>query len=264
MPFATVKEGGLHYEVAGPPGVPVVILSNSLGADYSMWDAQVPGLSKKWRVVRYDTRGHGQSLVTPGPYSIDQLGRDVLDLATSLNITRFHFCGLSLGGLTAMWLGINAPERVPALILCSTAAKIATEQMWNTRIETIRKEGMKSIAQATMERWFSAGFREKQPKTIQRIQKIFESTNVEGYAGCCGALRDTDLREGITGIRCPTLVLSGTHDPATPPSDGEFLRDRIRGARYVELDAAHLSNIEQSERFTREVDSFLLSQSRAA
>jgi 3-oxoadipate enol-lactonase len=264
MPFANVKDGRIHYELSGRGTSPVVVLSNSLGTNFSMWDAQAPELSKKWRVLRYDTRGHGQSLATSGPYSVDQLGRDVLDLATSLSIDKFYFCGLSLGGLTGMWLGINAPDRVHALILCSTGAKIATAEMWNTRIETIRKSGMKSIAQATMERWFTARFREKQPKVVERIKKIFESADVEGYAGCCGALRDADLREGIGAIRAATLVISATHDPATPPSEGHFLRDHIHGARYLELDAAHLSNIEQAEQFTRAVERFMLSQIRAA
>jgi 3-oxoadipate enol-lactonase len=264
MPFANVKDGRLRYEIAGASTNPVLICSNSLGADFSMWDPQVPELSKKWRVLRYDTRGHGQSLVTPGPYAVDQLGQDVLDLAASLSIKSFNFCGLSLGGLTGMWLGVNAADRVRALVLCSTGAKIGTEQTWNTRIETIRREGMKVIAQATMERWFTAGFREKHPETITRIRNIFESAHVEGYAGCCGALRDADLRKSIAGINCPTQVISATHDGATPPSDGQFLRDHIAGARYVELDAAHLSNIEQPERFSREVDTFLLSQIRAA
>lgn len=263
MPFANVKEGRIRYELSGADG-PVVVFSNSLGADLSMWDPQIPQLSKKCRVLRYDTRGHGQSSATPGPYSIDQLGRDVLDLTAALNIDKFYFCGLSLGGLTGMWLGVHAADRVQSLVLCSTAAKIGTEQTWNTRIETIRQDGMKPIAQATMERWFTARFREQRPEVVARIRKIFESANVEGYAGCCGALRDADLRESIAVIRAATLVVSATHDPATPPSDGHFLRDHIPGARYLELDAAHLSNIEQTERFTHEVERFLLSQIRAA
>ena len=264
MPFADVKNGRIHYELAGPAAHPVLVLSNSLGANFSMWDPQIPDLTKSWRVLRYDTRGHGQSSVTPGPYSIAQLGQDVLDQLSALRIDKFAFCGLSLGGLTGMWLGVNAPERLLSLILCSTAAKIGTAETWNTRIGTLRTAGMKAISAATMERWFTAPFREKHPDVIAQIKAILESADVEGYTGCCAALRDTDLREDISAIRAATLVISATHDPATPPSDGQFLSARIPGARYVELNAAHLSNIEQAKQFTAEVSSFLLAQVRAA
>lgn len=257
MPFADVKDGRIHYETAGPAAAPVLVLSNSLGTNLSMWDPQMPVLSRNWRVLRYDTRGHGQSSVTRGPHSMAQLGRDVLDLLAGLHIDKFSFCGLSLGGMIGMWLGVHAPDRTQKLLLCSTAAKIGTPETWNTRIETVRKGGMPSIATATMERWFTARFREKQPALVERVKKMVESTKPEGYIACCGALRDCDLRESVPGIHLPTLVISGTHDPATPPSDGHFLVDHIRGARYVELDAAHLLNIEQDERFTPEVAKFL-------
>ena len=264
MPFAEIKTGRIHYELVGPGPGPVLVLSNSLGATFSMWDPQIPQLSKSLRVLRYDTRGHGQSLVTPGPYSLAQLGQDVLDLLSTLSIDKFAFCGLSLGGLTGMWLGIHAPERLHKLILCSTAAKIGTAETWNTRIDTLRKAGMKSISTATMERWFTAVFREKHPEVIASVRATLESANVEGYTACCAALRDSDLRESIAAIRAATLVISATHDPATPPSDGQFLASRIPGARYVELNAAHLSNIEQAKQFTAEVSNFLLAQLRAA
>lgn len=256
MPFAELKDGRIHYELAGPAMAPVLALSNSLGTNFSMWDPQIPELSKKWRLLRYDTRGHGQSSATKGPYAMSQLGRDVLDLLAALNVDKFSFCGLSLGGMIGMWLGLHAAERLQKLVLCSTAAKIGSAETWNARIETLRKGGMKSISAATMERWFTVGFREKRPDMVQRVKQIFEGANVEGYVACCGALRDCDLREAIPGIRAATLVISATHDPATPPSDGRSITDRIRGARYVELDAAHLSNIEQSERFTTEVARF--------
>jgi len=257
MPFADVKDGRMHYEVAGPSRAPVLVLSNSLGTNFSMWDPQIAALSNHWRVLRYDTRGHGQSAVTPGPYSMAQLGRDVLDLLGVLNTEKFTFCGLSLGGMIGMWLAVHAPERLQKLVLCSTAAKIGTPEMWNARIETVRKGGMKSIAAATMERWFTARFRALRADTVEHIKKMVESANPEGYLACCGALRDCDLRESVSGIRTPTLVISATHDPATPPSDGRFLAEYIRGARYTELDAAHLSNIEQQDKFTADVVKFL-------
>ena len=257
MAFTEVKEGRIHYELTGPSQAPVLALSNSLGTNFSMWDPQISALNQKWRVLRYDTRGHGQSAVTPGPYSMSLLGRDVLELLSTLNIQKFAFCGLSLGGMIGMWVAVHAPERLLKLVLCSTAAKIGTAETWNARIETVRKGGMKSIATATMERWFSARFRTQRPETVERVKTMVEGANPEGYVACCGALRDCDLRESVSGIRTPTLVVSATHDPATPPSDGRFLSDHIRGARYSELDAAHLSNIEQPAKFTADLVNFL-------
>jgi 3-oxoadipate enol-lactonase len=258
MAFTEVKGGGrIHYELTGPSRSSVFVLSNSLGTNFSMWDPQISELNQKWRVLRYDTRGHGQSAITPGPYSMAQLGRDVLDLLGALNVATFAFCGLSMGGMIGMWLAVHAPERLQKLVLCSTAAKIGTAETWNARIETVRKGGMKSIATATMERWFTARFRSQRPDTVERIKQIVERANPEGYIACCGALRDCDLRDSISGIRTPTLVISATHDPATPPSDGRFLSDHIRGARYIELDAAHLSNIEQPAKFTVDLVNFL-------
>jgi len=265
MPIAPSENGKIaktnatqiHYEFSGPENAPVLILSHSLGSDFTMWDDQFPHFAKSFRVLRYDTRGHGRSEVTSGPYDFDKLGRDVLALADALSIAKFSFCGLSMGGAIGMWLGINASYRLQKLALCSTAAKLGTADAWNTRIETVRKSGTKSIAAATMERWFTPPFREREPLTIARIRGIFENTGSDGYIACCEALRDGDFRELVKTIRTPTLVLSATHDPAAPPADGKFLAAQIPGARYVELDAAHLANIEQRDKFTQEILEFL-------
>src|SRR6267142_1689337 len=257
MPIAQVNGCRINYELSGPANAPALVLSNSLGSNFGMWDAQMPAFAKTHRVLRYDTRGHGESEVTPGPYTFEQLATDVLALANSLNIDKFHFCGLSMGGLTGLWLALHAAKRLDKLVLCSTGAKIGTAEAWNTRIEAVRKSGTKSIAAATMERWFTAPFREREPQTVERIQKTLASTNNEGYIACCEALRDTDYRDQVASISIPTLVVSATHDPAAPPTDGKFLAKEIAGARYVELDAAHLSNIEQREKFTQEVSDFL-------
>ena len=222
-----------------------------------MWDSQIPEFSRSFRVLRSDTRGHGLSSVTPSPYTIEQLAKDVLALADSQQIERFHFCGLSMGGQIGMWLAANAPQRLNKVILCSTAAKIGDPQMWNARIATVLKEGMKNVAAAAIERWFTASFRAKNPAVITQIHKILEATSSEGYAACCEGLRDFDFRENLKHIRTPTLVISGTHDPATTPAEGKFLANHITGARYVELTGAHLSNIEDADRFTREVLDFL-------
>jgi len=257
MPIAHINNAHIHYEIQGPANAPALILSNSLATNFGMWDAQIPDLHKHFRVLRYDTRGHGQSEVTPGPYSFEQLGRDVLALADEVDMDKFSLCGLSMGGVTGMWLGINAGHRLHKLALCSTAAKIGNPDTWNARIEAVRKGGMKSIAAATMERWFTAPFREREPQAVERIKHMVESSSSDGFIANCEALREADFREGITAIRTPTLVISGTHDTGTAPADGKFLAKQISGARYVELDAAHLSNIEKQKQFTQEVSAFL-------
>ena len=257
MPFIDSNRAQIHYAVEGSAGKPALVLSNSLGTDFSMWDAQVPEFTKTLRIVRSDTRGHGKSSVTPGPYAIEQLAKDVLALADSLKLERFHFCGLSMGGMIGMWLAANAPQRVNKLVLSSTAAKIGNPEMWNARIDAVRKQGMKPIAAATMERWFTPAFRAHNPQVVASIQRMVESTNPEGYASCCAAVRDFDFREQLGGIRIPMLVISGAHDPSTTPSDGRFLSEHISSARYVELNGAHLSNIEDQDNFTREASGFL-------
>jgi 3-oxoadipate enol-lactonase len=259
MPFIDSNHAQIHYALEGSPGNPVLILSNSLGTNFSMWDPQLPEFQKSFRVLRYDTRGHGSSSVTPGPYSIEQLAKDVLGLADALKINRFHFCGLSMGGMIGMWLATNVPQRLNKLVLCNTAAKIGSAETWDSRIATVRTEGMKPVAAAAIERWFSPVFRRKNSPAIASTQATVEKTNPEGYAANCAAVRDFDFREKLRLIRTPTLVISGTHDPATPPSDGKFLAQKIKGARFVELNTAHLSNIEDAAGFTREVIAFLKS-----
>jgi 3-oxoadipate enol-lactonase len=187
MPFAESNHAQIHYALEGQPGKPVLVLSNSLGTNFSMWDAQIPDFLKSFRVLRCDTRGHGQSSVTPGPYSIEQLAKDVLALADTLKLETFHFCGLSMGGMIGMWLALNTPQRVDKLVLCSTAAKIGAPEMWNARIGTVRTQGMKPVAAATMERWFTAAFRATNPDTVAGIQKMVEAVNPEGYAANCTA-----------------------------------------------------------------------------
>ena len=257
MPFVQLGEARINYLLEGPAGAPVLVFSNSLGTNYSMWNGQAAEFQKKLRILRYDTRGHGQSSATPGPYSIEQLGKDVIALLDELHMDRVHFCGLSLGGMTGMWLGANAPQRLNKLVLCNTAAKIGSAETWNPRIETVRTSGMKPIASAVIERWFTPAFRTKDPAAVADTQEILEKTTPESYAACCAAVRDFDYRDQLKKIRVPALVISGAHDPATPPADGRYLAEQIPGARYAELNAAHLSNIEDRDRFNQEVSAFL-------
>ena len=257
MPFIKSSDAQIHYALEGQPAKPALILSNSLGADLYMWDLQMWEFLQSFSVLRSDTRGHGKSSVTPSPYTIEQLAKDVLALADSQQLERFHFCGLSMGGQIGMWLAVNAPERLKRVVLCSTAAKIGAPEMWNARIAAVLKEGMKNVAAGSIERWFTPAFRAKNPSAIAHIQRILETTSPEGYSACSAAVRDFDFREKLSDIRTPTLVVSGTHDAATTPADGQYLANHISGARYVELNGAHLSNIEDADRFTREVCTFL-------
>ncbi|MGH9682540.1 MAG: 3-oxoadipate enol-lactonase [Candidatus Acidiferrales bacterium] len=257
MPFADVNDARIHYRLDGPPGAPVLTLSNSLGTDFSMWDGQIAALAGKFRVLRYDTRGHGQSSVTNGPYAMDGLGRDVVGLWDALKIDRAHFCGLSMGGMIGMCLAMNAAGRLDRLILCDTAARIGTTEGWNARIEAVHKNGMQSVAAAVVERWFTPEFTARAPAAVGRTRQMLFNTYVDGYAACCGALRDADFREGMAAIRTRTLVITGSRDSVTTPADARFLLERISGARYVELQASHLSNIEAESAFNDAVVQFL-------
>jgi len=256
MPFVELGDLQTCYEVSGA-GRAALVLSNSLGTTFAMWDPQMALLAQRFRVLRYDTRGHGRSSVTPGEYTIEQLGRDVVALLDALDLERVHFCGLSMGGMIGMWLGVHAPERIDHLMLCNTAARIGTKESWNARIATVRTEGMKAVAGGVMERWFTPKFREACPQKVAQARQMLENSSPAGYAANCAAIRDMDQREEVGRITAPTLVICGTGDPVTPPSEARFLVDRIRGAAAVELNAAHLSNVEQAEAFTDAACSFL-------
>jgi 3-oxoadipate enol-lactonase len=257
LAFVEVGDLRVHYSAGGPEPAPALVFSNSLGADLSMWDPQAAALEDRFRVLRYDTRGHGRTAVTPGPYTIERLARDVVGLLDALGIGRAHFCGLSMGGKIGMWLGVHAPDRIGKLVLCNTAASIGTAERWNARIRDVREHGMKGIAAAVIERWFTPPFRERSPELAAKARAMVERTPPEGYVACCAAIRDADQRGEVPGIRAPTLVIAGRHDPATPPADGRALSDAISGARYVELEASHLSNVEAAGAFTAELTAFL-------
>lgn len=257
MPLIQAGDLRMGYALAGPPGAPVVVLSHSLGADLSMWDPQRPALEGAFRVLRYDGRGHGQTTVTPGPCTIALLGGDVLRLLDALDLERVHFCGLSIGGLIGMWLGAHAPERILRLVLSNTAPRIGTAETWNARIEKVSREGMAAVAPAVVERWFTPEFRARKPEVVASALRMLAATSAEGYAASCAAVRDADETGDLQAIRVPTLVVAGSHDPATPPAEGRSLAARIAGARYVELPASHLSNLEVPERWNAEIAPFL-------
>lgn len=260
MAFLKLKDSQLFYQWDGPENAPVVVFSNSLGTSHRMWDPQLDAFTRHFRVLRYDGRGHGQSTATPGPYTIEQLAGDVLQLLDALKLDRVYFCGLSMGGLIGMHLGIAHASRLHKIVLCNTAAKIGTPDVWNARITAVQTGGMKAVAGAVIDRWLTAGFRAAHPGETSQVLSLLEACDPAGYAATCGAVRDADFRQKLAAVQLPTQVVAGTHDPATPAADGRSLSEQIRGAKYTELPAAHLSNIEAREDFNREVLAFLKSQ----
>ncbi len=256
MPEVELNGSRFHYQFDGPAGLPVVMLSNSLGTNLQMWDPQIDALAEKFCVLRYDSRGHGQSSATPGPYSLDGLGNDVVGLLDALHIEKAFFCGLSLGGVIAQWMGLNAPGRVHAIVISNSAAKIGNHEFWNKRIEKLREGGIAPVAEAQVLRWFTEKYVAAHPQVIEKMKQMFLVTPLGGYIATCEALRDSDLRDSIPRIRTRTLVISGTHDVVTPPTDGKFIASQIPGAQYVELNASHLSDIEDSAPFSAAVLQF--------
>jgi 3-oxoadipate enol-lactonase len=258
MPIISINKIQINYQFDDFGQREVLIFSNSLGTNFSMWEHQVDILSHHFNILRYDTRGHGQSIDLenltknePFEYNIATLGHDVLGLMDYLKIEKAHFCGLSMGGLIGQWLGINAPNRFEKIIIANTAAKIGNEDKWNQRIKEVTENGLESIATATAERWFSDNFRKQYPTVVRDTLNHFLETNIGGYIACCAAIRDADFRTELYNLEVPTLVISGTKDPVTTVEDGKFLTKRIPVASHVCLSAAHKSNMEKGEEFSK-------------
>jgi 3-oxoadipate enol-lactonase len=239
----------IDYSIAGAPTAPALLFINSIATTRELWARQVPRLSKSFRVITYDARGHGFSQVTAGDYTIEQLGRDALAILDDAGVESAHVCGISLGGIMAMWLGVNAARRVKSLVLANTAARIGSLEMWSERIAFVKQQGMATLADLTMPRWFTDDFRAREPQTIEQFRSMVAACPQDGYLSCCAALRDEDLREAIGAIRCPVLCIAGSADPATPPEALQFIHERIAGSKLLLLDAAHLTNVEQHEAF---------------
>jgi 3-carboxy-cis,cis-muconate cycloisomerase/3-oxoadipate enol-lactonase len=248
----------LYHEVAGDEGSPAVLLLNSLGSDLSMWDGQAAQLAQRFRVIRCDTRGHGRSPVPPGPYTVDDLGADVLELLDTLGVESVYVAGVSLGGVIGMWLATHAATRVDGLALICTAANFPTPQSWAERAALVRTEGTGAVAEAVVGRWFTAALGVREPERVAAARAMIAATPAEGYAGCCEALATADMRPLLGAIRTRTMVVSGVQDPATPPERGEELAVGIRGAWIVEIpDAAHLAPLERPSAVTGLLTLFL-------
>ncbi|HEX5110355.1 MAG TPA: 3-oxoadipate enol-lactonase [Vicinamibacterales bacterium] len=252
----------IAYVKDGPVDGPALLMSNSIGTTRELWARQIEALSSVYHVIRYDTRGHGQSSVPAGEYSLEQLGGDVLAILDAEGIASAHICGLSLGGITAMWLGINAPQRVDSLVLANTAARIGSAESWTERLALVRSGGMAAVAERAMGIWFSDEFRRRSPDVVHDYRAMIESCSPDGYAGCCAVLRDSDLRPAIKDIRCPALVIAGRRDMGTTIEAAEFITSQISGSTMVALDSAHLSNVECAAEFSAAVMDFLGSSRR--
>ena len=253
----TVHGARLAYRFDGPADAPVVLLSNSLMSSMAMWQPQMDALAG-FRVLRMDTRGHGQSQATPGPYSIAMLAADVVGLLDARGLQRVHFVGLSMGGMIGQYLGAHHGERLLSLALCDTASEMPTIAMWNQRIESARRDGTAALAEATLQRWFTAPFIARAPAAIAAVRAMIAATPTEGYVGCASAVRDMSQTALLADIRVPTTVIVGEHDPACTVEQSRLLHERIAGSSlHVLADCAHLANIEQPEAFNRALLGFI-------
>ncbi|ARP87538.1 3-oxoadipate enol-lactonase [Bordetella genomosp. 9] len=259
MPYADLASSRIYYVIDGPREAPVLMLSNSLGTCADMWAPQVPVFTRRFRVLRYDTRGHGRSATPAGEYPFSALIDDVVGLLDHLGIEKVHFCGLSMGGPTGMGLALAQPQRVGKLVLCNTAARIGSVESWQTRMEAVRQHGMHGMAGAIFERWLTPDFRASQPALTQVLLDMLRRADDEGYRLACAALRDLDLRSRVARIAAPALVIAGTHDAAATPEQGRELAAAIPGAQYRELNASHISNWECPDAFADLVMGFLAS-----
>jgi 3-oxoadipate enol-lactonase len=256
MPMIDADGCLLNVSVDGRDSGPTLMLSNSLGCTMAMWEPQMPALTKLFRVIRYDRRGHGKSGMN-GPTSMERYGRDVLAILDDLNIDRVHWCGLSMGGMVGQWLGANAPERFNKIILANTSSYYPDPTNWHNRIKAVREGGLASVADAVIGGWLTADFREHNPEVAAKMKAMLIASPVEGYLAACEALSTLDQRALLPKITSPTLVIAGRHDNATPVSAGELIRSSIPGASMTLLDAAHISNVEQPHAFTEAVVGFL-------
>lgn len=248
------RTGNLDWTDHGPEDGRALLLLHSLGTDSTMWMHQIPVFSRVRRVVTIDLPGHGGSVAAEGEYRLEDLGRDVLEVADAAGIDRFDLAGVSLGGLISLWLAITAPDRVLTLVASSTAARVGTSEFWSERLSAVSELGMEGIRPNVLPRFFTPDFREREPETLRSVESVFTAVDPVGYAGCCAALRDADLRDTVAEIRCPTLIVVGDQDLATPPADAEFLSGRIAGSRLVVIPGvAHLATLDRPEAFTTAV-----------
>lgn len=247
----------LNYRLDGPADAPVVVLSNSLGTDLSLWEPQVGALAERFRVLRYDSRGHGASTAPAGPYTMQELAADVIGLLDALDIERASFVGISIGGLTGLYLALDHADRLDRLVVANTAAKIGTPDAWTGRASVVTESGVGSIASAVVEKWVTPDFYAASPDTVASLETMLAGSDDAGYAATCLALPDADVRDRLASIRVPVLAIGADADIPTPPEGCRFIAEQAPEGTYLELHAAHISNVEAAEEFTRAVLDFL-------
>jgi 3-oxoadipate enol-lactonase len=257
MPFMNASDGcSIYYQFDGSEGRPVVVLSNSLGSNLSMWEPQMAALTERYRVLRYDNRGHGQSAVVEGPYTLERIATDARELIEELGIGPVLWCGVSLGGMVGMWLGANAPHVLRRAVLANTSPLIGPPDVWNQRIATIREQGMEAFSKVGVTRWLTPDFAAVNPDISERLADMIAATPPEGYIATATAIREMNLLDSLARITVPVLVIAGSGDPATPVAMGEQIHSGVPGARFAILEAAHLSNWEQPQEFNRLILNF--------
>ena len=257
MPTFTSNDAQINYQTFGDATKPALVFSNSLGTKFSMWQPQIDFFQKDYFVVCYDTRGHGGSTAPQGPYQLDQLGQDVIHLLDHLNIQKAAFCGISMGGLTGQWLAINHPERFNHVIVANTAAKIGQEQAWLERAALVRAQGLAPIASTAASRWFTEPFIQSNAAIVAELSNDLGAGSPEGYASCCEALAKADLREQIKSVSVPVLIVAGQQDPVTTVADAQAMQHSIVNSQLCEINASHISSVEQAEAFNQAVQAFL-------
>jgi 3-oxoadipate enol-lactonase len=247
----------IAYRLDGRSDAPILVLSNSLGATMDMWLPQMAVFEQHFKVLRYDVRGHGDSVGPEGDYTMDRLGGDVVELVEALGIGEFSFCGISMGGLVGQWLALRRPEKIKSLILANTAARIGSVEAWDERMSTVSASGVGAIEDMLITRFFSPQFVQQRPDDIENARMMIGRVSTGGYVGCCAAIRDTDFRGQIGMITARTLVLCGNHDVSTTVDEAKYIYNNIQGSQIYYLDAAHLSNIECPEYFSNSVVNFI-------
>ena len=256
----TVNGISVNYTLEGPASGPVITMSNSLASNLSMWDPQLPVLTSRYRVLRYDTRGHGGTDAPAGPYSLDELTEDVRALLLALGIARTHFVGLSMGGMIGQIMAFKYPQMLQSVVLCDTMSRVPTEAkpMWDERVHTAETHGMEPLVETTIARWFTEPFRQKGSPVLDRVRTMIRTTPPRGYAGCCHAIAALNLTDHLRAITLPTLIIVGEDDPGTPVAASRVIHEQIKGSELVILkSAAHLSNLEQPEAFHQALTAFL-------
>lgn len=257
MPVIQLNARAVAYQVDGERHKPCLMFSNSLGADLRMWQAQAAFFERDFRVIRYDTRGHGASGTGDASVTLDQLGQDVLALLDALDVERVHFCGLSMGGAIAQWLGVHAPQRLQRLVIANSAARIGTPQGWRERAVQVRASGLGAVADGAAGRWFTPAYIGREPQRVASLVATLRTGSPEGYAACCDALADEDLSGQLSRITAPTLLMAGADDPVTTVADAIAMQQAISGAAMVTLNASHLSNVEAEAAFNLALREFL-------